>query len=55
MQIRRLQTSVPFRVQLIRPEYRPSSALVDEAEDVLKDVAEGFLGRLESRLRGVIA
>ncbi|MDH4570972.1 LysR family transcriptional regulator [Pseudomonas sp. BN414] len=54
LQIRRLRTSIPFRVQLVRPEYRPSSALVDEAEDVLKDVAAGFLERLESRLRGLI-
>ncbi|GLZ84570.1 LysR family transcriptional regulator [Metapseudomonas resinovorans] len=54
LQIRRLKTSVPFRVQLVRPEYRPSSALVDEAEGILKDVAEGLLERLESRLRGLI-
>ncbi|WP_375739991.1 LysR family transcriptional regulator [Pseudomonas boanensis] len=50
LQMRRLRTSIPFRVQLIRPEYRPSSALVDTAEQVIHEQAQGILQTLETRL-----
>ncbi|MGQ7815311.1 LysR family transcriptional regulator [Metapseudomonas furukawaii] len=50
LQVRRLRASVPFRVQLIRPEFRPASALVDEAERVLREVADALLERLERQL-----
>ncbi|MFZ6047675.1 LysR family transcriptional regulator [Pseudomonas sp. CR3202] len=50
LQIRRLQTSIPFRVQLIRPEYRPSSALVDEAQEVLQLQAGRMIRGLEEQL-----
>ncbi|MCY1550737.1 hypothetical protein D9M68_870120 [compost metagenome] len=50
LQIRRLGTSIPFRVQLIRPEFRPSSSLVDEAEEVLHQQAGEMIRLLEERL-----
>ncbi|MNO09816.1 DNA-binding transcriptional regulator LysR [compost metagenome] len=48
--MRRLSASIPFRVQLIRPEYRPSSALVDTAAQVFHEQAQVLAQVLETRL-----
>ncbi|MNR59117.1 DNA-binding transcriptional regulator LysR [compost metagenome] len=50
LQMRRLSTSIPFRVQLIRPEYRPSSVLVDTAAQVFHEQAQALVRVLDARL-----
>ncbi|MCY1279084.1 pca operon transcription factor PcaQ [compost metagenome] len=52
LQMRRLSTSIPFRVQLIRPEYRPSSVLVDTAAQVFHEQAQALVRVLDARLGG---
>ncbi|MDP9513495.1 LysR family transcriptional regulator [Pseudomonas protegens] len=48
--IRPLQLSVPYRVMLIRPDYRPSSSFVDGFCQSLREEAR----RLEGQLRNIL-
>ncbi|AYF88101.1 LysR family transcriptional regulator [Pseudomonas sp. JS3066] len=52
LEMRRLAVSVPFRVQLIRPEFRPASTLVDTAMQLFREQAEAIQQRLAHRLIG---
>ena len=44
--MRPLSRSIPFRVSLVRPERRPSSALVDQFVKALKDEAAALIKKL---------
>jgi len=44
--LRRFAVSIPFRVSVVRPEYRPSTPLADQFVVALRAEAEVILGRL---------
>jgi DNA-binding transcriptional LysR family regulator len=46
VELRCFSASIPFRVNIVRPEYRPSTPLVDRFIAVLKAEAESMLARL---------
>jgi len=47
LQVRRLEVSIPYRVMLIRPEFRPSSGFVEAFCEALKAEAGGLMERLK--------
>lgn len=49
--IRPLQLSVPYRVMLIRPDFRPSSIFVEAFCASLKQEASALAAALERRLQ----
>jgi len=46
LELRPFSVSIPFRVSLVRPEYRPSTPLADQFAQALRDEAEVILARL---------
>jgi len=46
LELRRFAVSIPFRVSVVRPEYRPSTPLADQFVAALRVEAEAILGRL---------
>jgi len=46
LQVRRLKVSIPFRVMLIRPDFRPSSVFVEAFCRALHDEARALMARL---------
>jgi DNA-binding transcriptional LysR family regulator len=48
LELRTFSVSIPFRVSLVRPEYRPSTPLADQFAQALRDEAEAILARLRS-------
>jgi len=44
--LRRFAVSIPFRISVVRPEYRPSSPLADQFVAALRAEAKELLGRL---------
>ena len=43
LELRRFSVSIPFQVNIVRPEHRPSSALTDHFVEALKEEAESIL------------
>jgi len=48
LELRRFAVSIPFRVSVVRPEYRPSTPLADQFVAALRMEAEAILARLQS-------
>ena len=48
LELRRFAVSIPFRVSVVRPEYRPSTPLADQFVLALRAEAEAILARLQS-------
>jgi DNA-binding transcriptional LysR family regulator len=46
LELRPFSVSIPFRVSLVRPEYRPSTPLADQFAQALRDEAAAILARL---------
>jgi len=46
LELRAFSVSIPFRVSLVRPEYRPSTPLADQFAQALRDEAGALLARL---------
>jgi DNA-binding transcriptional LysR family regulator len=46
LELRRFAVSIPFRVSVVRPEYRPSTPLADQFVAALRIEAEAILARL---------
>ena len=46
LELRRFSVSIPFHVNIVRPEHRPSSPMTDQFVDTLKDEAQALLAAL---------
>lgn len=49
--LRRFSVSIPFHVNIARPEYRPSTPLVDRFIDVLRAESKALLARMTTNLK----
>jgi len=47
LELRRFAVSIPFRVSVVRPEYRPSTPLADQFVAALRSEAEAILAQLD--------